>query len=83
MREREGLFNEFIVDVRRREKDEKQQRKEQVCAIAPSDVLMLSMQFVYSCLHSYYVCYATNRQRKNYVYRFVCPCVCFNYIYYE
>lgn len=32
MREREGLFNEFIVDVRRREKDEKQAKKEQVCA---------------------------------------------------
>lgn len=31
MREREGLFNEYIVDVRRREKDEKQQKKEQVC----------------------------------------------------
>lgn len=30
MRERESLFNEFIVEVRRREKDEKQQKKEQV-----------------------------------------------------
>lgn len=31
MRERESFFNEFIVEVRRREKDEKQQKKEQVC----------------------------------------------------
>lgn len=30
MRERESLFNEFIVEVRRREKDEKQHKKEQV-----------------------------------------------------
>lgn len=30
MRERESLFNEFIIEVRRREKDEKQQKKEQV-----------------------------------------------------
>lgn len=33
MRERESLFNEFIVEVRRREKDEKQQKKEQVSAL--------------------------------------------------
>lgn len=32
MRERESLFNEFIVEVRRREKDEKQLKKEQVSA---------------------------------------------------
>lgn len=31
MRERESLFNEFIVEVRRREKEEKQLKKEQVC----------------------------------------------------
>lgn len=30
MRERESLFNEYIVEVRRREKDDKQQKKEQV-----------------------------------------------------
>lgn len=33
MRERESFFNEYIVEVRRREKDEKQQKKEQVCTI--------------------------------------------------
>lgn len=44
MRERESLFNEFIVDVRRREKDEKQQRKEQVCAMAPSVQYTLHMR---------------------------------------
>ncbi|EDV93807.1 GH18087 [Drosophila grimshawi] len=31
VRERESLFNEFIVEVRRREKEDKQLRKEQVC----------------------------------------------------
>lgn len=31
MRERESFFNEYIVEVRRREKDEKQAKKEQVC----------------------------------------------------
>lgn len=36
MRERESFFNEFIVEVRRREKDEKQQKKEQVCTIVIS-----------------------------------------------
>lgn len=30
MREREGLFNEYLIDVRKREKDEKIQRREQV-----------------------------------------------------
>lgn len=30
MRDREGLFNEFILEVRRREKDEKVQKKETV-----------------------------------------------------
>lgn len=30
MRERESLFNEFIVEVRRRENEEKQNKKEQV-----------------------------------------------------
>lgn len=32
VRERESLFNEYIVDVRRQEKEEKIQKKEQVCA---------------------------------------------------
>lgn len=31
VRERESLFNEYIVEVRRREKEDKQLRKEQVC----------------------------------------------------
>jgi len=30
MRERESLFNEYIVDVRRKEKDEKKHRRENV-----------------------------------------------------
>lgn len=30
MRDRESLFNEYILDVRRREKDEKVQKKESV-----------------------------------------------------
>lgn len=30
MRERESLFNEFILEVRKREKDEKNHKKEQV-----------------------------------------------------
>lgn len=30
MRERESLFNEYLIEVRRREKDEKSQRREQV-----------------------------------------------------
>lgn len=30
MRDREGLFNEYILEVRRREKDEKVQKKETV-----------------------------------------------------
>lgn len=33
MRDREGLFNEFILEVRRREKDEKNQKKETVSGI--------------------------------------------------
>lgn len=31
VRERESLFNEYLLEVRRREKEEKQQKKEQVC----------------------------------------------------
>lgn len=38
MRERESLFNEFIVEVRRREKDEKQQKKEQVSDDRPNEL---------------------------------------------
>lgn len=30
MRERESLFNEFLLEVRKREKDEKAMRREQV-----------------------------------------------------
>lgn len=30
MRERESLFNEYLIEVRRREKEEKSQRREQV-----------------------------------------------------
>lgn len=30
VRERESLFNEYLLDVRRREKEEKQQKKDQV-----------------------------------------------------
>lgn len=30
MREREGLFNEYIVEVRKREKEEKAQKRDQV-----------------------------------------------------
>ena len=30
MRERESLFNEYILEVRKREKDEKNHKKEQV-----------------------------------------------------
>lgn len=33
MRDREGLFNEYILEVRRREKDEKNQKKETVSKI--------------------------------------------------
>lgn len=31
VRERESLFNEYLLDVRRREKEDKQLKKEQVC----------------------------------------------------
>lgn len=31
MRERENLFNEFILEVRKKEKEEKSLKKEQVC----------------------------------------------------
>lgn len=30
MRERESLFNEYLIEVRKREKEEKNQRREQV-----------------------------------------------------
>lgn len=30
MRERESLFNEYLIEVRRKEKEEKSQRREQV-----------------------------------------------------
>lgn len=33
MRERESLFNEYLLDVRKREKEEKLQRREQVSII--------------------------------------------------
>lgn len=33
MRDRESLFNEYILEVRRREKDEKVQKKETVSAV--------------------------------------------------
>lgn len=33
MRERESLFNEYLIDVRRREKEEKSQRRETVSAL--------------------------------------------------
>lgn len=35
MRDRESLFNEYILEVRRREKDEKVQKKETVSALDP------------------------------------------------
>lgn len=31
MRERESLFNEYLLEVRKREKDEKAAKREQVC----------------------------------------------------
>lgn len=33
MRERESLFNEFLLEVRKREKEEKNMRREQVSAL--------------------------------------------------
>lgn len=42
VRERESLFNEFIVEVRRREKEDKQLRKEQVC---------FGLAWRYGCTH--------------------------------
>lgn len=33
MRERESLFNEYLLEVRKREKDEKAMRREQVCNV--------------------------------------------------
>ena len=33
MRERESLFDEYLLDVRRKEKEEKQAKREQVCGV--------------------------------------------------
>lgn len=35
-RERESLFNEFIVEIRRREKDERDAQREKVCILFAS-----------------------------------------------
>lgn len=42
MRERENLFNDFLSELRRREKDEKHQKKEQVRFVASRDDFLLN-----------------------------------------
>ncbi|XP_062555655.1 transcription elongation regulator 1-like isoform X2 [Armigeres subalbatus] len=44
IRERESLFNEFIVEVRKREKEDKQNRKEQVIVLLPLLLEILSQE---------------------------------------
>lgn len=53
MRERESLFNEYIVEVRKREKEEKQQKKEQVRQ-CPTDLdtgFIVVFPFLFAYLH--------------------------------
>lgn len=40
MRERESLFNEYLIEVRKKEKEEKNQRREQVIKIFSFLVLL-------------------------------------------
>uniref|UniRef100_A0A336LIW6 CSON011127 protein n=1 Tax=Culicoides sonorensis TaxID=179676 RepID=A0A336LIW6_CULSO len=49
MRERESLFNEYIVEVRKREKEEKHQKKEQVSTFEFS--LKINIFFFFICDH--------------------------------
>lgn len=46
MRERESLFNEYLIEVRKKEKEEKSQRREQV-RMSSSPILMLMKQVVF------------------------------------
>lgn len=57
MRERESLFNEFIVEVRRREKEDKVLKKEQVCADISLRFMIASDPFF---------CYWVNSQKHRY-----------------
>lgn len=45
-RDREGLFNEFILEVRRREKDMKQQKKDTVSLSTEVDIKISRFIFV-------------------------------------
>lgn len=49
MRDREGLFNEYILEVRRREKDEKVQKKETVSKHRDEILLPFHIFFDYFC----------------------------------
>lgn len=53
MRERESLFNEFLIEVRRREKEEKSQRREQVRLIyvLQFENEMIGNHLPLTCLH--------------------------------
>lgn len=51
MRERESLFNEYLLEVRKREKDEKAMRRDQVLMIATIHVLIIFR--VYNNYHNH------------------------------
>jgi len=56
VRERESLFNEYIVEVRRREKEDKQLKKEQVglgYARAPNPITLRISMFKHKCIYLY------------------------------
>lgn len=57
VRERESLFNEFIVEVRRREKEDKQLRKEQVCFGVAWRYGPLTYIHIHTCICAYLLLY--------------------------
>lgn len=52
MREREGLFNEYLIEVRKREKEEKSHRREQVCACKTFQQSLITSKIagVFACI---------------------------------
>lgn len=61
IRERESLFNEYLIEVRRREKEERFQRKEQVSKFRLlGRVLAAACYFTNACIYSLNIFIHTN-----------------------
>lgn len=65
MRDRESLFNEYILEVRRREKDEKVQKKETVSETLQRKI-SATLFFLFS-VHSFFATNHINYISKPYI----------------